>query len=342
MPEISVIVPVYNAEKYLTRCIEHILLQQFTDFELLVINDGSTDSSYEIVKSFAERDSRVKIINQNNAGVSAARNQGIKEATGRFITFCDSDDFVSAEWLIELYHAIMIHPNSLVDCEYVNFNSGQNKSVVIKLGKIEKSTLISKKNYFFYYTNLYSHSTCHRIYRLDVIKMHQIFFDRDVSICEDVLFNIMYLKYCDSFFHIAKPLYFVDYDNNNSLTRKPRISDFDILKATYFPRLSIVSQKDKQDFIDEYFYRFYQCLCKIPNYGTKSWQVKYGNHILRDEAFIHALNYSSDYVCGKKLKAILNLKNYRFYLAFMFLVNLKKRLKIIEIFTRFTKRDINE
>lgn len=98
-PLISVIVPVYNTEKYLHRCIDCILAQTFSDFELLLIDDGSTDSSGEICDEYAKKDNRVKVFHKPNGGASSARNMGIDNVRGEWITFCDSDDRVYPTWL---------------------------------------------------------------------------------------------------------------------------------------------------------------------------------------------------------------------------------------------------
>lgn len=96
---ISVVVPIYNAEKYLCRCIDSILAQTFTDFELLLINDGSRDSSGAICDRYAAKDLRVRVFHKENGGASSARNLGLENAKGEWITFCDSDDFVDTDWL---------------------------------------------------------------------------------------------------------------------------------------------------------------------------------------------------------------------------------------------------
>lgn len=98
-PRISVIVPVYNAEKYLTQCVESILRQDFTDFELLLINDGSKDKSGLICDEYAQKDQRVKVFHKENSGVSSTRNLGIDKAQGEYIAFIDSDDYVDSNYL---------------------------------------------------------------------------------------------------------------------------------------------------------------------------------------------------------------------------------------------------
>ena len=102
MPQISVIVPVYNAEKYLHRCIDSILAQTFSDFELLLIDDGSKDNSGRICDEYAAKDSRIRVFHKKNGGVSSARNMGLDNAKGDWITFVDSDDWVKQDYLYSM------------------------------------------------------------------------------------------------------------------------------------------------------------------------------------------------------------------------------------------------
>ena len=102
--KISVIVPVYNVEHYLSKCINSILNQTFKDFELILVNDGSTDNSLNICKKYLKKDNRIKIISKTNGGLSEARNYGLNKAIGKYVCFIDSDDFVEQDYLSELYH----------------------------------------------------------------------------------------------------------------------------------------------------------------------------------------------------------------------------------------------
>ena len=103
MPKLSVIVPVYNTEKYLRECIDSILAQTFGDFELLLVDDGSTDSSGAICEEYAQMDERIRVIHQKNAGATVARRNGVSHAGGEYITFVDSDDWISRD----MYAAMM-------------------------------------------------------------------------------------------------------------------------------------------------------------------------------------------------------------------------------------------
>lgn len=111
-PIISIIVPVYNVEKYLSKCISSILKQTFSDFELILINDGSTDNSLMICKDFALLDKRIILINKNNNGVSSARNVGLDTATGKYLTFIDGDDFVDINYLEKMYSLLKDDPSA--------------------------------------------------------------------------------------------------------------------------------------------------------------------------------------------------------------------------------------
>ncbi len=126
MPVISVIIPVYNAECYLAECVDSILHQTFTDFELLLIDDGSTDNSLEICKHYAAEDSRVKMFSQTNAGQSCARNRGLDNAKGDYIAFIDADDVVSKDYLRVLYD-MAVKSNARIS----SVNYSKNKARII-------------------------------------------------------------------------------------------------------------------------------------------------------------------------------------------------------------------
>jgi len=115
MKHISIIVPVYNVEQYLSRCIESILNQTFQDFELIMIDDGSTDDSPSICDKYQKKDKRISVIHQKNAGQAAARNTGVKVASCEWIHFVDSDDFIHPQMLEYLWHAVEKNDAALAD-----------------------------------------------------------------------------------------------------------------------------------------------------------------------------------------------------------------------------------
>lgn len=192
MPEISLIVPVYKVEKYLPRCLESVINQKFRDFEAILIDDGSPDKSGEICDYYAKQDDRFKVIHQKNKGVSAARNAGLKAASGKYIAFLDSDDEVDPEYL----HRFLSYDETidLVICDIVNHGV---KGEVLRRRTTKQATLILSKDAILELAKghaidyVYSKRFSRRI-----IKENGIFFDEDMTLSEDTLFSCQYLLKC--------------------------------------------------------------------------------------------------------------------------------------------------
>ena len=324
---ISIIVPVYNVEKYLSRCVDSILNQTFTDFELILVDDGSTDNSAKICDEYAEKDCRIKVIHKENGGVSSARNVGLENAVGEYIMFCDSDDFVDKDWIKILLFYAKKNPTSLINCEYCNYLINKDVINYPKTYNVEEATHIDIDQYFYFYKNNYSQFVWNRIFCSETIMINDIRFDEKIKVGEDALFILEYLKYCTDFLYIPKCLYYW-VNNSESASRKYEPYYYDIIKKLYFPRKNIISEKDKQAFIDEYFHRFYECFTIVfdeRNEEPKTKKIKYCNYILNDNEFIDAMNNASAYVCSSKMKKILKIKNYRILKIFLKAVDLKKR-----------------
>jgi glycosyltransferase involved in cell wall biosynthesis len=131
-PTVSIIVPVYNAEKYLETCIQSIIQQSHKNFELLLINDGSKDSSLSICEKYAATDYRIQVLNQENAGVSAARNKGLSKSKGKYLAFVDADDFVENQFLAELLHVALKTHSDFVYCGYNEVHVKSHKDKAFK------------------------------------------------------------------------------------------------------------------------------------------------------------------------------------------------------------------
>ncbi|MEG0087047.1 MAG: glycosyltransferase, partial [Niameybacter sp.] len=131
-PTLSIIVPVYNVEKYLPKCIESILAQSFTDFEVILIDDGATDKSGEICEEYANKDTRIKIIHKENGGLSSARNAGIELSNGNYIGFVDSDDFIHPQMYEILLREARSSNSDVVICRYKCWNEGEEQGQIIQ------------------------------------------------------------------------------------------------------------------------------------------------------------------------------------------------------------------
>lgn len=127
--EISIIVPVYNLADYLPKCIDSILAQTFTDFELILVNDGSTDRSREICESFARIDQRIKVIHKENGGVASSRNAGLAIAKGKYIGFVDNDDYIDKQMFEILYNNAKTYSSDIVVCDYLNVDEDHPQDI---------------------------------------------------------------------------------------------------------------------------------------------------------------------------------------------------------------------
>lgn len=190
---VSVIIPVFNAEKYLTKCIDSVLSQTYTGLELILVNDGSTDQSENIINSFIH-DNRIVYLKQENKGVSAARNLGLSRASGEYIIFVDSDDYLvpdslymriekaaNTDLLISNY--FQIKDFAIEKKEFVNTDK--------ELSILEALMLISPKNNIEYQGYLWN-----KVFRREIIKENGILFDTSVAYGEDRLFICKYITYC--------------------------------------------------------------------------------------------------------------------------------------------------
>ena len=187
MPEISIIIPVYNSEKYLEECLQSVLAQTFGDFEIICVNDGSHDRSLEILKQYRNKDSRIIVIDQPNQGVSAARNVGLKIAEGKYVGFVDGDDTIEDVFFEKF---IDNAEKTKSDAVYSKLSANHNLggfSGVIESPQILQNLLPQ----FFMQDDL--NSVCIKLFRLKIINDHQIRFPVGIKHGEDAQFNIEFL-----------------------------------------------------------------------------------------------------------------------------------------------------
>ena len=152
--EVSVIIPIYNSEKYLRRCIDSVLNQMFGDYEILLIDDGSTDCSSEICEKYSEKSSKIKVIHKPNGGVSSACNLGIDNSRGKYLMFCDSDDYVEPDWIETMYQYAEKNPDSFVFSAF--FKDGIDKSGTVRLDTSSPYKHFDSGEYYYMYTHGFS------------------------------------------------------------------------------------------------------------------------------------------------------------------------------------------
>lgn len=247
-PIMSVIVPVYNVEKYLSQCIDSILEQIFTDFELILIDDGSSDNSPQICDEYAMKDARIRVIHKENSGVSSARNAGISIATGKYITFIDSDDTVDNMFFAKAVSDIQRSNADLYICG-LTMETWNNDKVVSKTDyNIEKTVCYSVRNMFenleVSYPLICVCSPCCKLYSKNIIEKAKLRFDESISLGEDIYFNMHYFELCESVFFAEDIFYHYRRGNDNSLFSKLHKDTYEIHVKVYGKMQDVMKNKD--------------------------------------------------------------------------------------------------
>lgn len=243
---VSIIIPVYNAETSLDKCITSILHQTYKEIEVLLINDGSTDNSAIMCEQYATKDRRIHVIHQHNAGPSAARNTGIQAAMGTYIQFIDADDYIEPDMTKRLVKAMN---------QYVQLAICGNRLIKNTNGKVQTINNIPAvsgvypliefmKSFGTLYHNNLMHSPCNKLYRTDLIKKFNLYFMEDVRMGEDLLFNLEYLNVCTHISIMKDPLYNYVIYNNHSLTGSFKKGFFENQKMLFEKTRTFLVEKD--------------------------------------------------------------------------------------------------
>ena len=233
-PTVSIIVPVYNAEKTIGRCIDSILNQEYKDFELLLVDDGSTDDSGAICDARADRDSRVRVFHQANAGVSASRNLALDHAKGTYLQFLDSDDWITTDATRSLVRGMEGGPCDMVVSDFYRVVGDR----VSQKGDIEEDGIMTREEYAahmmenpadFYYGVLWN-----KLYRRSIVEKHHLRMDPEISWCEDFMFNLEYIRYAEFFRAIQIPIYYYVKTKGSLASQSMSISKTVKMKLTVF------------------------------------------------------------------------------------------------------------
>ena len=207
-PTVSIIVPVYNAEATISRCIESIINQEYRDFELLLIDDGSIDSSGTICDRYAAEDSRIRLIHKENTGVSETRNMALDLACGTYLQFLDSDD-----WITPNATRLFVEEAERYHCDMVisDFYRVVGKRVAQK-GDIDDDCVLTQEEFSahmlqnpadFYYGVLWN-----KLYRRDIVEKYHLRMNPQISWCEDFMFNLEYIRHAEVFYALQVPVYY--------------------------------------------------------------------------------------------------------------------------------------
>lgn len=216
MPQVSIVVPVYNAEKTLDKCIKSIIAQSYRDFELLLIDDGSSDSSGSICDAYMDTDDRVKVYHKVNGGVSSARNMGIDNVSGEWILFVDSDDWLG-ESLLQNLMEMSNCADLVVSYPILVFSDKTSFAPQFPSRFYDESSFQD----IFIYNALHEYtSPWAKLFKKEIIRNEQIRFCEDMFIGEDMVFLYTYMKYVKSIYVSTSTDYFYNFESQSSLTKR--------------------------------------------------------------------------------------------------------------------------
>ena len=256
-PTVSIIVPVYNAEHTIPRCIESILNQEYSDFELLLVNDGSTDGSGAVCDAYAARDARIRVIHKENTGVSDTRNTALTQARGTYLQFLDSDDWITPDATSSLVRAAESAQCDLVVSDFYRVVGER----VSQKGDIDDDGVMTREEYAAYMmenpADFYYGVLWNKLYRRSIVEAHHLRMDPEISWCEDFMFNLEYIRYAETFRALQVPIYYYVKTKGSLANQSLTISKTVKMKLTVF----------------EYYQRFFKSVLDEEEYEKSRLKV---------------------------------------------------------------------
>lgn len=320
---ISIIVPIYNSEKTIGRCVESIINQTYKNLEIILVDDESKDASRKICDEFAKKDSRITVIGKSNGGVSSARNRGLYHATGEYVMFVDSDDYISLNMCEVLYSKAVEYESDLVVTGIHVI--GQRRDFVLQYEKeLFKSASELENKFLELYKKAFFTSPVNKLYKKCLINN---FFRENIHLGEDLIFNLQYMEKCHNIITIRESLYHYYNYNESSLSKKKMINWEYMIEC---------KNQEIFQFIHNNFLNYQQAAGEILEFIL----VEYLNNVLfqtqinynefKKKAII-IQKYCLDYKVksnDKNLKKIMQKKFFSGYLSLFFLTELK-RVKLV-------------
>ena len=311
----SVIIPIYNCQDYIARCIESILKQNTKDVEIILVNDGSKDNSKEIIQEYAKENSNIKIINKKNEGVSKARNDGLKEATGKYILFLDSDDYLSDGYIKEINEIIkknkeveLINFGFYSDVEDINLNNLSRDEIKYK-EKFYKNRNTLKKDFVELWDNTMMYNIWNKVYLRKIIEENDIKFP-EYNWGEDIEFNRLYLNCINNMYNSDKCFYHYVREREGAATKNYKPEIFNTRKQEfkefneYFESWKIKKEKYYEFSCRRYIERVLGCVenvyCSDMKFKERYTEIK---NMIKDPITRETLKYAEPK--SKKIKIML-------------------------------------
>lgn len=282
--KLSIIIPVYNVECFLNQCVESVMSQSYSDWELLLIDDGSLDNSGIICDEYAKKDGRIRVFHRKNSGVSAARNLGINKAKGEWVSFIDADDFIGESYFKGLLHPISEGINvDFIHGGCMNYENGHattiNQQYELFVGT-DKVRLFS----------LFRGLVVSKLFKTDILKANKLLFDEKMKVAEDMAFTMDYLLFVKSYAFVPETSYYYRRDNMGSASHGKMSKSFEeekycfthLFESTqaYINKYSI-SEEDSYMRLNQRAGQYYATLCSM--YYDKSFDKKKRIRTLEEE-----------------------------------------------------------
>lgn len=327
--KVSIIIPVYNVQTYLRKCLDSVINQTFKDIEIILVNDGSTDESLNICQEYSKNDNRIKVINKKNEGVSKSRNIGLIYSQGEYISFIDSDDWIELDMIEELYDSVASNNAEFCMCNYIKEDDKESKYMdanirlkELKDNKIKEHLLIplierednEKEHILASFRGPWG-----KLFKRDVIEKHNIKFKEDLIIGEDFIFNLEFLIHINK--AVINPGFYYHYWTNiNSATMRYKKDCWDLIYRNTIlylenflknNNLYLESENRVNKLIIKYF------LMSIMNEGRKDnhkgiiEKINTIKVICEDEIIIDSLKNVNFNLYRKRNNLILFLAKYR-------------------------------
>ena len=276
MKKVSIIVPIYNSEKYLINCLDSLVNQTLDNIEIILINDGSTDDSINIIKKYAKKYSNIVYFDKKNEGIGVSRNFGIEKSKGKYIAFVDSDDYVSINFAKNMYDFCENNNLDMAVCDYYRINEITHEKDIFEIEDFEITDLESNKALIY----KLNHSPWNKLYKRELFLKNNIYFPTDLKY-EDAAVVIPLLKYASKIGKFNEPLnYYIIYNNSETTVMDKRV--FDIFKI-----LDIVNNYYKDSKYKKYLE--YLTVQKITTYTIQQRYQKNGK--LRNKFINEAFKY---------------------------------------------------
>ena len=246
---ISVIVPVYNAEKHIRHCIDSILTQTYQNFELILVNDGSKDNSLELCKAYEKQDGRIRVFDRENGGASAARNTGLDNMKGTYVLFVDSDDYISQNCLENLYKAAKLRDYDIVQCKISRTDEVLKDSICVPFQDLDVTeiTKIKALNY-----RMYMVSACGKIYASRIFKNFRF---KEGIIYEDEASYYILVDHSERIAILNETLYYYFMSDNSIMRNDNSVKNMDFIEI-YEDRIKYFSDKNDEVLLGGSYFRY--------------------------------------------------------------------------------------